>query len=151
MVVAARRALTVSRGTIAELHDAPGASAQQALEAVAGDLRQRFGIDIAVDVQLDRELAPDVRMHLSRIAREAIANAARHGGADNVLVTLKRTRGVITMRVRDDGCGIGGSDQAAVAEGFGLASMRERAADLGGSLTVRRPGARGTVLEVLLP
>ena len=40
---------------------------------------------------------------------------------------------------------------AAPADGFGLNSIRERAITLGGSLTVRQPGAGGTELEVVLP
>jgi signal transduction histidine kinase len=151
VAVAARRALAISRGAIAELSDPAGATAHEALEAVAHELSDRFEISIAVDAQLDSEPAPYAREHLTRIAREAIANAARHGGAKHVIVSLKRTDGGVALRVRDDGSGIAATASAPAFEGFGLRSMSERAASLGGYMTVRRPGKRGTELEVMLP
>jgi signal transduction histidine kinase len=151
VAVAARRALAISRGAIAELSDPAGATAHEALEAVAHELSDRFEISIAVDAQLDGEPSPYAREHLTRIAREAIANAARHGGAKHVIVSLKRTDGGVALRVRDDGSGIAGTASAPALEGFGLRSMSERAASLGGYMTVRRPGKRGTELEVMLP
>ena len=151
VVRAAKRALTLSRGTISELSDAPGASVDQALEAVAGELSQRFGVDIVVDVRLTREPTAQVRQHLSRIVREAITNAARHGGARNVLVTLAGDHDTLTLRVRDDGCGISHSPGTNVNGGFGLISISERADALGGSLRIRPMTDRGTLLEVSVP
>ena len=151
VAIAARRALATSRCAIAELSDPAAATAQEALEAIAYELRDRFGITIAVHARLEDEIAPDVREQVARIAREAIANAARHGGAKNVVVSLKRTDRGVVLRVIDDGSGIGSKASAPAPEGFGLRSMRDRAASLGGQLTVRPDRRRGTVLEVLLP
>ena len=88
---------------------------------------------------------------MTRIAREAIANAARHGQADNVVVSLRPVTEGVSLSVRDDGRGIRCSPGAETLEGFGLRSMRERAAALGGCLTVRPRRSGGTELEVLLP
>jgi signal transduction histidine kinase len=151
VVIAARRALAVSRSTISNLSDLTGATAGEALDAVAQELRYRFDVAIAVDAQIDGHVPSGVREHLSRIAREAIANAARHGQARNVLVSLRRAGGGVTLRVVDDGCGIPIGDRGATPEGFGLRSMRERAGALGGHLTVRQAPRGGTELEVVLP
>jgi signal transduction histidine kinase len=151
VVVAARRALAISRRTISDLADPPGASAAEALHAVAQELRERFDVAIAVNAEFDDRLPARVREHLSRITREAIANAARHGQARNVLVSLREVEPGIALRVLDDGCGIPTSDSGGPDEGFGLRSMRERAQSLGGSLTVRRMPQGGTELEVVLP
>jgi signal transduction histidine kinase len=151
LVVAARRALDISRSTISELSDPNGATVREALQAVAHELGERFGISIAVNAQLDRDLAGHEREHVTRIAREAIANAARHGGARNVIVSLRDTGTGIALRVVDDGRGIAGNDLVPAPEGFGLRSMRERAAALGGQLSVRQPRLGGTELEVVLP
>jgi signal transduction histidine kinase len=147
VTVAARRALAVSRGTIGELSDPAGATTEEALEAVAHELRDRFGIEIAVHCELDFEPAPDTREQITRIVREAIANAARHGRAKHVFVSLHRTVDGVALRVSDDGCGIAST----VHDGFGLGNMRERAATLGGYMTVRPARRRGTELEVVLP
>ena len=151
VVIAARRALAISRNAISELSDPEGATAHESLEAVAQELRDRFDVAIAVDTHLDADLPSDAREHLTRIAREAIANAARHGGARNVIVSLRKASTGVALRVVDDGCGIAGADGAAAPEGFGLSSMRERAAVLGGQLSVRPARRGGTELEVVLP
>jgi signal transduction histidine kinase len=151
VVVAARRALAVSRSTISDLSDPAGATTSEALDAVAHELRDRFDVAIAVHTQIDDPLPSGVREHLSRIAREAIANAARHGQARNVLVSLRQADGGVALRVVDDGCGIAVGERGATPEGFGLRSMRERAGAMGGQLTVRRAPQGGTELEVVLP
>jgi signal transduction histidine kinase len=151
VVIAARRALAISRSTISDLSDAEGSTAHEALEAVAQELRDRFGIAIAVDAQLHAELESGARDHVTRIAREAIANAARHGQARNVIVSLRHTEDGVALRILDDGCGIAGPGSDTAPEGFGLRSMRERAAAMGGQLSVRQPRRGGTELEVVLP
>ena len=151
VVRAAKRALSLSRGTISELSDAPGASVEQALEAVADELAQRFGVDIVVDARFAPEPTAQVREHLSRITREAITNAARHGQASSVLVTLTGDGDALTLRIRDDGRGISGTKGTNTTGGFGLVSIGERADALGGSLHIRPMTDRGTLLEVSVP
>jgi signal transduction histidine kinase len=151
VAVAARRALAASRGTISDLSDSRSTTPRDALEAIAHELRDRFQMAIAVDADGEADLPPDAREHVLRIAREAIVNAGRHGRARNVLVSLSQTSDGLALRVRDDGCGIRGAAPAASHEGFGLRSMRDRAATLGGQLTVRERSRGGTELEVLLP
>ncbi|MBW3608685.1 MAG: sensor histidine kinase, partial [Actinobacteria bacterium] len=75
-----------------------------------------------------------------------IANAARHSGAASCRVTFTAAD-ELELRVIDDGDGI--SPDA--GEGVGLPSMRERAAALGGSCTIRRPAEGGTEVLARLP
>ncbi|GAA2984784.1 sensor histidine kinase [Streptosporangium longisporum] len=82
-----------------------------------------------------------------RIAQEALANARRHAGARTVRVFLERGEGGLSVRVRDDGIGV----PAGRRSGAGLASMRERAAELGGSCVITTPPGGGTVVEAVLP
>ncbi len=151
LVVAAERAMAISRKTISDLSDPAGVTVAEALDAVAAELRDRFDLTIAVNAQVDDRLSPGVREHFSRITREAIANAARHGRARSVLVSLWRAEAGITLRVIDDGSSIPVDDHGAVPEGFGLRSIRERASALGGSMNVRPKPEGGTELEVVLP
>ena len=151
VVVAASRALAISRSTISELSDPDGFTAQESLEALAQELRDRFAVAIAVDAQLDVDLEPATREHVTRIAREAIANAVRHGQAQNVLVSLRHAEPGVALRIVDDGSGILNADTESVVEGFGLRSMRERAAGLGGHMHIAPARPCGTELEVLLP
>jgi signal transduction histidine kinase len=147
MSVAARRALAVSRGTLAELAAPGAATIEGALTQVAEELSERYMLRI--EVQTDNaDVRGDERDALVRIAREAIVNAAKHGGARHVVVSLASNGTRRVLRVVDDGTGIGAHDGG--AEGFGMASMRERAHEVGGQLDAA-PGARGgTRLEVVL-
>ena len=100
---------------------------------------------LAVDPRLDAP--PDVVENVLRIVREAVTNAARHGHAPSI--TLRGWRDeALHVVVEDDGAGF---DPEAVTRGFGLVSMRERAAALHGSLDLRSAPGRGTRVEVTLP
>ena len=151
VVMAATHALAVTRGTISELSYAASGSAEEALEAVADELRHRFGIQIRAEVGADGELSPKARDHLARIAREAIANAVRHGDARRVTLILRQTSAGFSLRVRDDGGGLVDASGASLPEGFGLRSMRQRATALGGSLSVFSASGGGTEVEVTFP
>lgn len=147
---AVRHALAVSRDTIVELSEKRSTSPRETLEAIAHELGERFETRIVVDVAPALALTFDTRDQVARITREAIANAARHGGAKHILVSLKPLGLASVLRVVDDGCGIGRpGDQS--AEGFGIRSMRERADALGGTFSVRPAGTKGTNLEVIFP
>ncbi|WP_311346788.1 sensor histidine kinase [Blastococcus goldschmidtiae] len=123
-----------------------------------------LGLAGAVRQQAERVLPPQVTVTLTgdgagahlpaavevaayRIASEALANVARHARASRVEVALERDAGALVVCVTDDGAGI---PQDAPA-GVGLVSLRERAAELGGSCTVECPADGGTVVRAVLP
>lgn len=151
LTVAAKRALALSRQTITGLSDMSETPPGEALEAVAHELQQRFGIEIAVYAQPDAALPPDATDHVARIAREAIANAARHGHAHNIVISLTQTDNGAALRVCDDGRGLTRGEGERAPQGFGLRNLQERAAALGGHMSVRERRAGGTELEVVLP
>jgi signal transduction histidine kinase len=80
--------------------------------------------------------------------REAVGNAARHGGAQSIEVTLTREH-QFRLTVEDDGAGL--PEKAPNGRGFGLVSMRDRAEVLGGTLEIAPGGERGVRVEVILP
>jgi signal transduction histidine kinase len=82
-----------------------------------------------------------------RVGQEALHNALRHSGATKVSVGLARSGRQFVLEVSDDGHGFV-PDLA--PGGVGLASMRERAAAVGGKLTVRS-GQAGTVVRLAVP
>ncbi|MEO7981850.1 MAG: histidine kinase [Sporichthyaceae bacterium] len=81
-----------------------------------------------------------------RIATEAMANALRHSGASACTVTVT-LNGSLEVRVADNGFRPWDDERA----GVGLVSMRERAAELGGSCTIARRAEGGTVVRAVLP
>jgi signal transduction histidine kinase len=106
---------------------------------------------IAVDVNgYPRRRSPVVEEQLLRIAREAITNAIRKGGAAHVQVTVDHRPRSVSLRVMDDGCGF--DPERAPHDGhYGIAGMKERAERLGGTLHITSTPGTGSVVEASVP
>jgi signal transduction histidine kinase len=112
-------------------------------------------LDVAVTVDPEGRLPPlpaAVELAAFRIAQEALTNAARHSGAKRCRVRLAVETGPagsqrLELEVTDDGRGLV-SEQG---RGVGLASMRERASELGGVCTIENGGAGGVRVTAALP
>ncbi|MFK4042644.1 sensor histidine kinase [Nonomuraea wenchangensis] len=102
-------------------------------------------VEVVVEGETD-DLPAAVEVAAYRIAQEALTNVRKHAAAGHVTVTLARSAGALVVRVRDDGKGL----PAARRSGVGFASMRERAAELGGTCLITSPGT-GTQVEAALP
>jgi two-component system NarL family sensor kinase len=104
-------------------------------------------------VDVDAEAAGAHDELILSLARELLANAARHAAASRVDVSVRREPGEILLTVSDDGTGIepGRVEAALAAGGIGVASCRERVEALGGSLTVRSAPGAGTRAVARIP
>ena len=155
VIIASQRALAATRGVMVDLAAASAPDTVSALEHIAGELARRH--DVIVNVCVDGpgigDVEPDAaqRENLVRIAREAVVNAARHGGARRIDIRLARRDGALQLSVTDDGSGIGSVSSHRRAGGLGLPAMRARAESLGGRLTAARRTQGGTELAVVVP
>jgi signal transduction histidine kinase len=124
-----------------------------ALGAYAKSFAQRTAVRVAVDdpLELGRGLRPETSIALFRIAQEALANVAKHAGARNAHISLGRERGHLVLEIADDGGGFDPGQRLARSERWGMTSMRERAAALGGLLEVDSTLGGGTSVRVRLP
>lgn len=107
---------------------------------------------LSITVEAPEELPPlpaAVEVAAYRIAREAITNVVRHAKARTCTLSLAVDKHANTLRleVRDDGRGMA-EDRGS---GVGLASMRERAAELGGSVVIEPAVGEGTHVRAELP
>ena len=95
----------------------------------------------------------DAEEQLARICHEAVSNAIRHGHASGVDVNLLYEPGAILLRIADNGCGFDptGEVDPEVAGHYGLVSMKERAEQVGGRLTVSSRTDAGTIVEARVP
>jgi signal transduction histidine kinase len=153
VTVAARRALGVSRNTIIDLSASQAPTTVAALRAVADELEARLQLEITVidgAVSERVDLNARAREQVVRIAREAIVNAARHGHARHVEVSLRSIGARWLLRVTDDGLGIA---ESAVdgSPGFGLRTMRARADELDGELSALPGPEGGTIIQLSMP
>ena len=98
-----------------------------------------------------KEMHPIVRDEIYRIGYEAIRNACMHSGASQLAVELRYAQD-LTLRVSDNGIGI---DPVIADRGkdghFGLQGMRERAARIGGKLTLGSSSKSGTEIKLVVP
>jgi signal transduction histidine kinase len=98
-----------------------------------------------------REMHPIVRDEIYRVGYEAIHNACTHSGASQLEVELRYTHD-LALRVTDNGTGV---DPAIADRGkdghFGLQGMRERAARIGGKLTLGSSPNSGTEIKLIVP
>ncbi|HEU4671346.1 MAG TPA: histidine kinase [Candidatus Limnocylindrales bacterium] len=119
-----------------------------ALEAQSGHLGPEPVIDVSAPRPLPA-LPAAVEVAAYRIAVEAMTNAARHSGAHTCRVRLEEdvSGRALEVEVTDDGAGL----PAQVRPGIGLASMRSRAAEVGGSCEVTAAPSGGTRVLARLP
>lgn len=89
---------------------------------------------------------PEAAIVVYRTIAEGVTNALRHGGAQDVRICLERSAGRLCIEIADDGVTAG-----PIVPGVGLSSLRQRAADLSGSLEVTSTPGDRTKLRVQLP
>jgi signal transduction histidine kinase len=148
LAAAAERALDESRRAIAALTRPVDEPLEVALVQAAEEVAGRVGVQLRIEVGRGAQVSPDEREALIRIVREAITNAGRHGGAENVSVELSNGNGTL-LRIADDGSGF--DTRHTRVGGFGLVSMRERTEALGGRFKLSSDAGEGTRIEVRLP
>jgi signal transduction histidine kinase len=115
---------------------------QSRAAALAGELE----IDVNGSI-LPTPLPAAIETAAYRIAVEAMTNAVRHSDGTRCTVSILVGDEAVELSVRDDGGGL----KPDRTPGVGMRSMRERAAEVGGTLTVRSPPEGGTVVSARLP
>lgn len=116
-------------------------------QAIGVDRAGTPGPEVVVDAGLELPRLPAaVEVAAYRIATEAITNAVRHAGARHCRVRIVADT-ALEVEVTDDGHGWAGP----LIPGVGIGSMRERAADLGGTLTIESMPGGGTSVLARLP
>jgi two-component system sensor histidine kinase UhpB len=118
-----------------------------ALGALAVTFAQRTGMRIGR--HLDENLPPlpaDAELALFRVAQESLTNAARHAGTGRLDLSLEPAPDGVLLRVRDYGKGLNGA-----RPGSGIRGMRERAALVGGDLTIEEPADGGVEVRLQIP
>jgi PAS domain S-box-containing protein len=117
-------------------------------------LTQRSGIETKLDVipaDFPR-LSLDLETAMFRIIQEALTNVFRHSGATSAWITLTQTEGEVTVKVRDNGKGVGDGilELRSGSTGVGIGGMSERAKEFGGQLVVTNAHP-GTIVEATIP
>ncbi|GAB1515707.1 sensor histidine kinase [Actinophytocola sp. KF-1] len=146
----ARENLTEARSLVAGLM--PSAlgtgSVDQAIRRQFERFAEETGISVTYRASGDSAGLPTVlEVVLLRMVQESLTNVRKHAKARNVTVSLRVDEESATLRVADDGVGF---DAGVPVDGFGLRGMRNRAAQVDGTLAVHS-GPDGTTVELEVP
>jgi NarL family two-component system sensor histidine kinase LiaS len=131
----------------------PAALEDQGLAAALREMLQRWSqqskIPSSISVREERRLPLNVEQTLFRVAQEALSNVARHSRASAVSVLLEYQPGQVCLSVADNG--VGYAPDGPAAAGYGLHSMSERLAAVGGTLRIQPGEEGGTVVSAAAP
>lgn len=126
-------------------------SLHDGLEALATELRRNTAIDVELGGDEPGELPIEVTAELLAIAREALANVARHSGAQHAWISVSTAEDGVWLEIADDGRGFV-PEGTAVAHGHhGLANMRARALHLRGRFVAEQREGGGARIIVRVP
>jgi signal transduction histidine kinase len=132
----------------------PGQGLGAALAAHARRVAEasRFALELAIDPEAaGLRLDPDAEAHVFRIVQEALTNVRKHATARRVRLVVRIAGGTLQVTVEDDGRGLGAAGTTRDMPGYGLRSMRERAARMGATVGITdRPGG-GVAVRLTLP
>ncbi|MFL5204700.1 MAG: histidine kinase [Microvirga sp.] len=131
--------------------------AKDGLQATLRDFAEGFAgrtglvARIRIPEEVD-DLQPELQRAILRVVQEALTNVHRHAGASHVSVNARIRSGRLLVRIRDNGHGIGGSARpdGPIRLGVGVAGMRARMEQFGGSLRIRT-GRVGTCVVAMTP
>lgn len=126
-----------------------------ALQWYVDGFAKRSGIDTTLELAPDfGRLPPDFEIAIFRIIQESLTDVHRHSGSPSAEVHLVRANGEVRLEVQDRGKGMPVEKQQSLATdgplGVGLRGMRERVAQLWGTLDVRSSES-GTIVRANLP
>lgn len=153
----ARRSVQALRPQLLE-----GARLPDALRELAEQWTLTSGIPVRAEVDGQAApLQPALEVVLFRAAQEALANIAKHSGAERAGMTLTYMHDLVSLDVLDDGAGFDARCPASAAaegeaprldgSGYGLAAMRRRLVQVGGSLEIESAPGDGTTVSARVP
>lgn len=126
---------------------------EPALNFLVQGFAARTGLQAKMEGSIGERPPPDIETVLYRAVQEALTNVAKHARATRVSIELQREPQVIRCIVKDDGIGFdprAGTPRPG-AVGIGLLTIRERLAELGGTLEITSAPREGTKLHMRVP
>jgi len=124
----------------------PAVLTERGLEPALQSLVARAPLPVTVESPARERLPGPVESAAYFVVSEGLANVVKYAQATHATVTVEYLDGHVTVEVADDG--VGGAD---AANGSGLRGLSDRIGALDGTLTLRSPAGRGTVLRAEIP
>jgi len=116
----------------------------------AKEFSRRSGIPVDVAIEGEVDSVPDeVRTCLYRVVQEALTNVARHASAKRIRLLMKREGEHVSVAIEDDGAGF--NVGMSRPNGLGLIGLKERVAELSGTVQIASAPGKGTRVSVQIP
>ena len=134
----------------------PAALDDLGLAAAVGNyadaMSDQFGVHVDLHCAVAQRLDPSIETTVYRVVQEALTNIVRHASAQQVSVIIESQPTLLHVVIEDDGVGFEVSrERQADGPGLGIIGMRERAALVGGELTIESSADNGTTLFLRVP
>jgi ligand-binding sensor domain-containing protein/signal transduction histidine kinase len=143
----ARRSILDLRTPTLATRDLPQALREAAERAIGG---RPVELDVTVK-GTPQTCAAAIEEQLLLIGQEAVNNAVQHGQASRVALELDYREDRMSLRIADDGCGFDPATAMQAPGHYGLVSMRERAGQVRGTITIASTPGNGTEIETVVP
>jgi len=125
---------------------------EPALESYLSGITKYRGLEIDFRmVGFKKRLDPETETVLYRISQEAVTNMLKHSGATNFKLSIIKGYPRIIFLAQDDGFGFDAGTFDETKQALGLLGMRERAAMLGGTFSMRSSPGKGTRIRIEIP
>jgi signal transduction histidine kinase len=149
-----RSSLEEARRSVRDLRAAP-LEGRTFLEAVANLVASvRDSYEFKVDARLPTSVPPisaRVETALFRVVQEAIFNVCKHADCEQLSVDVIVDSSELSVLISDDGNGFAADAYGSESQRYGLTTMRERVAQIGGRIGIRSTEGEGTIVRVDLP
>ncbi|MGG1664292.1 sensor histidine kinase [Brevibacillus sp. NRS-1366] len=124
-------------------------SLKEAILELLDELTRKNTMELTWEIEDVEGLPSGIEDHLFRILQESLSNTLRHSRASLIAVKLFTLQGQVRLRVTDDGVGFDPDGEKLTS--YGLRSMQERVAEVGGSMEIYSSVGKGTQIEVRIP
>lgn len=150
-LTATRVGLNETRRTLQDLRAQPleDLGLALALRNLAQAFGDREGVEMDIEItETPLTLPPDVEQSFYRVAQEALENITMHAFASKVLIKLMMNGNLLELVISDNGKGFDVKKLATETDRYGIKGIQERAAIIGGALTVDSRAGIGTTIRL---
>jgi len=147
----ARSGLEEARRSVQALR--PKALDNRSLTQALEEETRRFSEDAKLSCEFKQrgkalEMPVEMQNELFRVAQEAMTNLRKHARAKSAWINLEFKSRRVILTIRDNGVGLAATNSSKRKQGYGMATMRERALRIGGKLEIESPASGGTTIRV---
>ncbi len=105
-------------------------------------------LTVQENITIDKTLTAEQGLHVLRILQEALNNAIKHADAKNIFFIVDSNKN-ISIKIKDDGKGLGKKTTSNFSDGNGMINMKERAAIAGFQLNINSNNNEGTIIDLI--